>query len=77
MLALLIIMVAIFPLFCTGVITSYALEGTQSWLVAGTSSGHHVCWDLRFMLPISTVTHPRGMFGEQSLLGECSMYYRF
>ncbi|KAK7079720.1 phosphoinositide-3-kinase, regulatory subunit 4, partial [Halocaridina rubra] len=43
-----------------GVITSYALEGTQSWLVAGTSSGHHVCWDLRFMLPISTVTHPKG-----------------
>nr|XP_045600663.1 phosphoinositide 3-kinase regulatory subunit 4-like isoform X2 [Procambarus clarkii] len=43
-----------------GVITSYALEGTQSWLVAGTSSGHHVCWDLRFMLPISTITHPRG-----------------
>ncbi|XP_068243849.1 phosphoinositide 3-kinase regulatory subunit 4 isoform X3 [Palaemon carinicauda] len=43
-----------------GVITSYALEGTQSWLVAGTSSGHHVCWDLRFMLPISTVVHRKG-----------------
>lgn len=43
-----------------GVITSYALEGTQSWLAVGTSSGHHVCWDLRFMLPISTITHPRG-----------------
>lgn len=42
-----------------GVITSYALEGTQSWLVAGTSSGQHVCWDLRFMLPISTIAHPR------------------
>lgn len=43
-----------------GVITSYCLEGTQSWLVVGTSSGHHVCFDLRFMLPISTISHPRG-----------------
>jgi phosphoinositide-3-kinase regulatory subunit 4 len=41
-----------------GVITSFCLDPHQSWLAVGTSSGCHVCWDLRFQLPISTIDHP-------------------
>jgi hypothetical protein len=42
----------------TGVITSFCLDPHQSWLTVGTSSGFHICWDLRFQLPISTIDHP-------------------
>ncbi|XP_071440948.1 phosphoinositide 3-kinase regulatory subunit 4 [Hetaerina americana] len=41
-----------------GVITSLCVDSRQSWLTVGTSSGYHVCWDLRFQLPISTIVHP-------------------
>ncbi|KAG8224648.1 hypothetical protein J437_LFUL003082 [Ladona fulva] len=41
-----------------GVITSLCVDSHQSWLTVGTSSGYHVCWDLRFQLPISTIVHP-------------------
>ncbi|XP_069690077.1 phosphoinositide 3-kinase regulatory subunit 4 isoform X4 [Periplaneta americana] len=41
-----------------GVITSFCLDPHQSWLAVGTSSGFHICWDLRFQLPISTIDHP-------------------
>nr|KAG5688488.1 hypothetical protein BaRGS_007132 [Batillaria attramentaria] len=43
-----------------GLITTAAVHPTQSWLAVGTSSGIHVCWDLRFQLAINTVTHPTG-----------------
>nr|CAD7406477.1 unnamed protein product [Timema cristinae] len=43
-----------------GVITSFCLDAHQSWLTIGTSSGFHICWDLRFQLPISTIIHPTG-----------------
>ncbi|KAI8517018.1 phosphoinositide-3-kinase, regulatory subunit 4 [Branchiostoma belcheri] len=43
-----------------GLITSFAVDHKQCWLGVGTSSGTHVCWDLRFQLPISTVNHPTG-----------------
>ncbi|KRT79355.1 HEAT domain-containing protein [Oryctes borbonicus] len=41
-----------------GVITSFCLDPHQSWLTLGTSSGHHIAWDLRFQLPIATIVHP-------------------
>ncbi|GLH13555.1 Phosphoinositide 3-kinase regulatory subunit 4 [Gryllus bimaculatus] len=43
-----------------GVITSFCLDSHQSWLTLGTSSGCHICWDLRFQLPISSIVHPTG-----------------
>ncbi|XP_022255692.1 phosphoinositide 3-kinase regulatory subunit 4-like [Limulus polyphemus] len=43
-----------------GLITSYCVDPHNCWLVVGTSSGNLVCWDLRFQLPITTVTHPTG-----------------
>uniref|UniRef100_T1ISE1 non-specific serine/threonine protein kinase n=1 Tax=Strigamia maritima TaxID=126957 RepID=T1ISE1_STRMM len=43
-----------------GLITSYCVDPHQSWLVAGTVKGIHVCWDIRFQLPISTLSHPAG-----------------
>lgn len=44
----------------TGLITTMAVHQTQSWLALGTSMGAHVCWDLRFQLPITTISHPAG-----------------
>lgn len=44
-----------------GVITSFCMDSQHSWLTLGTSSGHHVGWDLRFQLPIVTIVHPNGM----------------
>lgn len=41
-----------------GLITSFAIHQSQCWLAAGTSSGSHVCWDMRFHLPIATINHP-------------------
>ncbi|XP_071037345.1 phosphoinositide 3-kinase regulatory subunit 4 isoform X3 [Parasteatoda tepidariorum] len=41
-----------------GVITSFCTDPHHCWLVVGTSRGHMICWDLRFQLPITTVTHP-------------------
>ncbi|XP_055586304.1 phosphoinositide 3-kinase regulatory subunit 4 [Uranotaenia lowii] len=41
-----------------GVITSFCVDPTSSWLTVGTSSGRHICWDLRFRLPIAEIKHP-------------------
>ena len=41
-----------------GLVTSMDVHREQCWLVVGTSAGQHVCWDLRFQLPINIVTHP-------------------
>lgn len=35
-----------------GLITTFCIDPTNSWLATGTSSGRHICWDLRFRLPI-------------------------
>ncbi|EEC06819.1 phosphoinositide 3-kinase regulatory subunit, putative [Ixodes scapularis] len=43
-----------------GVITSFCVDPQHSWLVCGTSDGKLVCWDMRFQLPINTITHPSG-----------------
>ncbi|KAK2556549.1 Phosphoinositide 3-kinase regulatory subunit 4 [Acropora cervicornis] len=43
-----------------GVITTFAVDPCHSWLTVGTSSGMIVCWDLRFQLPITNLSHPRG-----------------
>ncbi|XP_015597151.1 phosphoinositide 3-kinase regulatory subunit 4 isoform X2 [Cephus cinctus] len=43
-----------------GVITSFCVNNYQQWLTLGTSSGVHICWDLRFQLPISSIKHPTG-----------------
>ncbi|XP_011497042.1 PREDICTED: phosphoinositide 3-kinase regulatory subunit 4 [Ceratosolen solmsi marchali] len=43
-----------------GVITSFCINNYQQWLTLGTSSGVHICWDLRFQLPISNIKHPTG-----------------
>ncbi|CAH1115369.1 unnamed protein product [Psylliodes chrysocephalus] len=43
-----------------GVITTFCLDSHQSWLMLGTSNGHHVAWDLRFQLPIMHFQHPSG-----------------
>lgn len=34
------------------------VDPSQSWLAAGTDNGVHICWDLRFRLPVATVVHP-------------------
>ncbi|XP_063709747.1 phosphoinositide 3-kinase regulatory subunit 4 [Culicoides brevitarsis] len=44
-----------------GVITTMCIDPTSSWLAVGTSSGWHICWDLRFRLPIhgkNGIKHP-------------------
>ncbi|KAG4077720.1 hypothetical protein HA402_011149 [Bradysia odoriphaga] len=41
-----------------GVITSFCVDPTSSWLATGTSGGKHICWDLRFRLSIATISHP-------------------
>ena len=43
-----------------GMITSFAVSPSQCWLTLGTSSGMHVCWDMRFQLPVLTWSHPGG-----------------
>lgn len=40
-----------------GVITTMCVDPNECWLALGTSSGFHICWDLRFQLPISTFSH--------------------
>lgn len=45
---------------CHGLITSFCVDPNQTWLCVGTSSGNHVCWDVRFQLPISCHMHPVG-----------------
>ncbi|XP_054707486.1 phosphoinositide 3-kinase regulatory subunit 4-like [Uloborus diversus] len=45
---------------CQGLVTSFCTDPHHCWLVVGTASGNMVCWDLRFQLPITTVTHPAG-----------------
>lgn len=44
-----------------GVCTTMCIDPTSSWLAVGTSSGWHICWDLRFQLPIhgkNGIRHP-------------------
>jgi phosphoinositide-3-kinase regulatory subunit 4 len=41
-----------------GVITSFCIDPRDSWLAGGTSSGRHLCWDLRFGLKIADIKHP-------------------
>ena len=43
-----------------GVITSMCVDPSQSWLAIGTDNGVHICWDLRFRLPVASVNHPGG-----------------
>ncbi|XP_070507478.1 phosphoinositide 3-kinase regulatory subunit 4 [Chironomus tepperi] len=42
-----------------GVITTFTIDPiNSSWLTIGTSSGRHLCWDLRFLLKIAEIKHP-------------------
>lgn len=41
-----------------GVITSFCVDPQHNWLVCGTSEGKLVCWDMRFQLPSTIVSHP-------------------
>ncbi|KAG5671298.1 hypothetical protein PVAND_001503 [Polypedilum vanderplanki] len=42
-----------------GVITTFTIDPlNSSWLAIGTSSGRHLCWDLRFSLKIAEIKHP-------------------
>ncbi|XP_060527972.1 phosphoinositide 3-kinase regulatory subunit 4 [Cylas formicarius] len=41
-----------------GVITTFCVDAHHSWLALGTSDGVHTAWDLRFHLPITTITLP-------------------
>ncbi|XP_012156619.1 phosphoinositide 3-kinase regulatory subunit 4 isoform X2 [Ceratitis capitata] len=43
-----------------GVITTICVDSAGSWLATGTSGGKHICWDLRFRLPIAEIKHPSG-----------------
>ncbi|XP_043192491.1 phosphoinositide 3-kinase regulatory subunit 4-like [Amphibalanus amphitrite] len=43
-----------------GLVTALCADPAHCWLVVGTSSGVHVCWDLRFQLAVSTLAHPAG-----------------
>ena len=51
-----------FDVCLSGVITSFVVDPCHSWLTVGTSAGMLVCWDLRFQLPITSLSHPRGTF---------------
>lgn len=42
-----------------GLITSFDVHHELSWLVLGTSSGSHICWDMRFQLPVNTIQHSK------------------
>ncbi|KAL1512914.1 hypothetical protein ABEB36_002417 [Hypothenemus hampei] len=41
-----------------GVITTFCIDTHQNWLALGTSDGVHTVWDLRFRLPITTISLP-------------------
>ncbi|XP_039281879.1 phosphoinositide 3-kinase regulatory subunit 4 isoform X2 [Nilaparvata lugens] len=41
-----------------GVITTMCMDSRQCCLTVGTSSGCHICWDLRFQLPVRKFGHP-------------------
>jgi phosphoinositide-3-kinase regulatory subunit 4 len=43
-----------------GVMTTLCLDPSQNWLAVGTDDGAHICWDLRFRLPVTSVVHPAG-----------------
>lgn len=43
-----------------GVITTFCIDPSVSWLATGTSGGNHICYDLRFRLPIAKIHHPSG-----------------
>lgn len=43
-----------------GLVTSFSVDPHHCWLVLGTANGNMVCWDLRFQLPITAVSHPAG-----------------
>lgn len=43
-----------------GVMTSMCIDPSQSWLAVGTDNGVFICWDLRFRLPVASLTHPSG-----------------
>lgn len=41
-----------------GGITTMCVDPTGSWLATGTLGGKHICWDLRFRLPMPEISHP-------------------
>ncbi|XP_076800524.1 phosphoinositide 3-kinase regulatory subunit 4-like [Clavelina lepadiformis] len=41
-----------------GLPTTFCIDPRQHWLCLGTARGVHVCWDLRFQLPITQFSHP-------------------
>ena len=45
-----------------GLISSFDVHRQLCWLAVGTSSGTHICWDMRFQLPVNTVKHPHGNY---------------
>lgn len=59
-----------------GVITTFCLDSHQSWLMLGTSNGHHVAWDLRFQLPIMHFQHPSGKTFLCFYLWECCQKHK-
>lgn len=40
-----------------GLMTCLVIDPQQHWLCVATVSGKHICWDLRFNLPITQVSH--------------------
>lgn len=40
-----------------GLMTCLVVDPKQHWLCVATVSGKHVCWDLRFRLPVTQVSH--------------------
>lgn len=59
-----------------GVITSFVVDPCHSWLTVGTSAGMLVCWDLRFQLPITNLSHPRGNVSVLWLTVKCWWCWR-
>ena len=41
-----------------GLVTTFDVHPNRSWMVLGTSNGTMVCWDMRFHLPVTSITHP-------------------
>lgn len=48
-----------------GVITTFCIDPTSSWLATGTSGGKHICWDLRFRLSIGKFKNFEVMVGKR------------
>ena len=60
----------------SGLVTSFDVHHQLCWLTLGTSKGAHICWDMRFQLPVAIVPHPTGNMSSSFIIRyNCSVGY--